>query len=53
MPLEQKEIFILKEYSGLKYSEIGNVLGIDEKLVKSRLNKVRNKLINRVSKLLI
>jgi RNA polymerase sigma-70 factor (ECF subfamily) len=53
MPVEQKEVFILKEYSGLRYSEIGSILGIDEQLVKSRLNKVRNKLINRISKLIV
>ncbi len=53
LPAEQKEVFILKEYSGLKYSEIGNIMGIDEKLVKSRLNKVRTKLVNRISKLII
>jgi len=51
LPLEQREVFILKEYGSLKYSEIANVLGIDEKLVKSRLYKVREKLIKRVSKL--
>jgi RNA polymerase sigma-70 factor (ECF subfamily) len=53
LPVEQREVFILKEYSGLKYTEIGDVLGIDEKLVKSRLNKVRNKLINKISKLIV
>jgi len=53
LPVEQKEVFILKAYSGMKYSEIGIVMGIDEKLVKSRLNKVRTKLINRISKLIV
>ena len=53
LPVEQKEVFILREYSGLKYSEIGNVLNIDERLVKSRLNKARDKLINKVSKLIV
>ena len=49
---EQKEIFILKEYSGLSYKEIAVLTEIDEELVKSRLYKVRQKLIKRVSKLL-
>jgi RNA polymerase sigma-70 factor, ECF subfamily len=53
LPVEQKEVFILKEYSGLKYTEIASLMEIDEKLVKSRLNKVRTKLINRISKLII
>ena len=53
LPVEQREVFILKEYSGLKYSEIGDVLGIDVMLVKSRLNKVRTKLVNKISKLIV
>jgi len=53
LTIEQREVFILKEYGGLKYTEISDVLGIDEKLVKSRLNKVRNKLINKISKLIV
>ena len=52
LPVEQREVFILKEYSGLKYTEIGDILGIEEKLVKSRLNKVRTKIINKISKLI-
>jgi RNA polymerase sigma factor (sigma-70 family) len=43
---EQKEVFILKEYSGFSYSEIAALLEIDEALVKSRLYKTRQKLIN-------
>jgi RNA polymerase sigma-70 factor (ECF subfamily) len=42
---EQKEVFILKEYSGFSYSEIASLLEIDEALVKSRLYKTRQKLI--------
>lgn len=49
---DQKEIFILKEYSGLTYNEIAILVEIDEELVKSRLYKVRQKLIKKVSKLL-
>jgi RNA polymerase sigma factor (sigma-70 family) len=45
------EVFILKEYSGLSYKEIASLLNIDEDLVKSRLYKARQKLINKISKL--
>jgi len=45
-PPEQKEVFILKEYSGFSYSEIASLLEIDEPLVKSRLYKTRQKLIS-------
>lgn len=51
LPQEQKEIFILKEYSGLSYSEIASLLEIDEGLVKSRLYKTRIKLINAMKKI--
>ena len=50
---EQKEIFILKEFSGLSYKEIAVIMEIDEELVKSRLYKVRQKLIKRISKLVL
>lgn len=46
-----KEVFVLKEYSGLSYKEIASLLNIDEDLVKSRLYKARQKLINKISKL--
>ncbi len=49
IPEEPREVFLLKEYSGLSYSEIAAVMGIDEKLVKSRLFKTRQKLINKLS----
>lgn len=48
---DQKEIFILKEYSGLSYKEIATLMQIDEELVKSRLYKVRQKLIKKISRL--
>jgi RNA polymerase sigma factor (sigma-70 family) len=50
-PPEQKEVFILKEYSGFSYSEIASLLEIDEALVKSRLFKTRQKLINGLNKI--
>lgn len=45
------EVFVLKEYSGLSYKEIASLLEIDEDLVKSRLYKARQKLINKISEL--
>jgi RNA polymerase sigma-70 factor, ECF subfamily len=47
-----REVFILREYSGLSYKEIASLLEIDEELVKSRLYKARQKLINKISKVL-
>ena len=46
-----REVFILREYSGLSYKEIASLLEIDEELVKSRLYKARQKLVNKISKL--
>jgi len=50
---EQSEAFILKEYGGLSYKEISDVLKINEELVKSRLFKVRKKLITKLSKVIV
>lgn len=50
LPIEQKEVFLLKEYGGLSYKEIAKLSEIDENLVKARLYKVRQKLIKRLSK---
>jgi RNA polymerase sigma-70 factor (ECF subfamily) len=50
--VDQREIFILKEYSGLTYKEIASLMEIDVENVKSRLYKVRQKLIKRISKLI-
>jgi RNA polymerase sigma-70 factor (ECF subfamily) len=50
LPFEQKEVYLLKEYSELKYKEIADMLNIDESLVKSRLFKARQKLIKQIAK---
>ena len=50
MNAEQKEVYLLKEYGGLSYTEISKTLNIETKLVKSRLYKVRQKLIEKISK---
>ncbi len=44
MNAEQSEVFLLKEYSGMSYREIAELMEISEDLVKSRLYKVREKL---------
>lgn len=49
MPQEQSEVYFLKEYGQLSYKEIADVISIDENLVKSRLFKVRKKLIRNLS----
>lgn len=53
MPIEQKEVFLLKEYGGFNYKEIGEMMNIDTELVKSRLHKTREKLIKRISRVVI
>ena len=50
--IDHREIFILKEYSGLTYKEVASLMDIDVEEVKSRLYKVRQKLIKRISKLI-
>ena len=50
LPFEQKEVYLLKEYSDFKYKEIAEMIGIDESLVKSRLFKARQKLIKQIAK---
>ena len=47
-----REVFVLREYSGLSYKEVASLLEIDEDLVKSRLYKARQKLANKISKLI-
>lgn len=49
---EQKEVFVLREYSGLSYKEISLLMNIEENLVRSRLYKTRQKLINKLSQIL-
>jgi len=49
MTIEQRDVFLLKEYGGFSYKEISRIIGIDEELVKSRLYKTRQKLIKKLS----
>lgn len=53
MSIDQRDVFLLKEYGGLSYKEISVMMTIDEELVKSRLYKTRQKLIRKLSPLLI
>ena len=50
LPDEQREVVLLKEYSGLSYDEIAAICGIEPALVKSRLYSARQKLIKILSK---
>ena len=37
LPLEQREVFLLREYHGLGFKEIAEVTGVNENTVKSRM----------------
>lgn len=50
MAIEQRDVYLLKEYGGFSYKEIAETMSIDENLVKSRLFKVRKRLIDKLSK---
>lgn len=52
LPEDQKDVFVLKEYSGLSYQEIAELLAIDTSLVKSRLYKARQKMIVKIENLI-
>jgi len=51
MDEDSKEIFILREYSELSYHEIAHILGTDDGIVKGRLFRARQRLIDKISKL--
>ena len=53
MAIDQRDVFLLKEYGGLSYKEIAVMMNINEELVKSRLHKTRQRLIRKLSPLLI
>jgi len=53
IPVEQKEVYILKEYSGLSYKEISEITGIDENVLRKRFFDAKNKLIARLSNIYI
>ena len=37
IPVEQRQVIIMKEYDGMKFREIADVLGESENTIKSRL----------------
>ncbi len=37
LPAEQREVFLLREYAGLRFHEIASVTGVPENTVKSRM----------------
>ena len=41
LPRKQREVFILREYGGLSYEELGRVLGAKAGTIMSRLNRAR------------
>jgi RNA polymerase sigma-70 factor (ECF subfamily) len=41
LPNKQKEVFVLREYGHLSYSEVAGTLGLKEGTVMSRLNRAR------------
>ncbi len=49
---ENRETFYLREFGGLTYKEISDVMNVDVNLVKSRLYKTRQKLIEKLSQLI-
>lgn len=49
LPVEQKETYILKEYSQLSYKEISVIVGADENVLRKRMFDAKNKLINRLT----
>ncbi|MEJ6951112.1 RNA polymerase sigma factor [Natronospora cellulosivora (SeqCode)] len=44
LPLEQKTVLVLREFQGLSYKEIANILNISMGTVKSRLSRARQTL---------
>lgn len=44
LPEEQRDVIVLREFEGLQYSEIADILGISEGTVKSRISRGREAL---------
>jgi len=50
LPVKQKEVIILREIEGYTYQEIGNIMGIDQNLVKVTLFRARENLRKKILK---
>jgi RNA polymerase sigma-70 factor (ECF subfamily) len=44
LPLEYREVIVLRHYAGLSYEEIGDALHVPAKTVKSRLHTAKERL---------
>ena len=44
LPVEQREVVVLRHFAGLAYEEIGVTLGVPARTVKSRLYAARQRL---------
>lgn len=53
LPVEQKEVYVLKEYSQLSYKEISGITGTEENVLRKRFFDAKNKLVNRLSNVYI
>lgn len=51
LPEEQREVFILREYSGVPFKEIAEVTGVSENTVKSRMRYALEGLRRRLAEL--
>ncbi len=51
LPDEQREVFILREYSGIPFKEIADVTGVSENTVKSRMRYALEGLRRRLGEL--
>ncbi len=50
LPAKQKEVIILRELEGYTYQEIGDIIGIDQNLVKVTLFRARENLRKKILK---
>lgn len=51
LPEEQREVFVLREFSGVPFKEIGEVTGVSENTVKSRMRYALESLRRRLAEL--